>query len=169
VLSYILNQRIELDRKLITVLHIDEYQEICAFESNWKGGLTGKGLFKEMLYALGPSMREYEIRYYVQTFLSGTASQDFANIFKAQEYSFEFVKCPLLSNKSIIEIFDYFAEKGGDKEKHRMRNTKFLHLLYDTNGLPRALETILNECLEREGFFPKLKDGNFTLFDDIRH
>ncbi|PKY21163.1 hypothetical protein RhiirB3_434672 [Rhizophagus irregularis] len=54
-----------------SVLHIDEYQEIFAFEK-WEGGMTEKELFKEMLYTLGPLMAESENRnFYVQTFLSG--------------------------------------------------------------------------------------------------
>ena len=131
VLSHIQSQEFQHNRQLVIVLHIDEYQEIFAFEKSWEGGMTEKRLFKEMLYALGPLMIESETRnFYVQTFLSGTASRDVTNSFKATEYSFEFVKCPLLSNKSIIEIFNYFAEKGGDKKKLWMCNTKFLQLLY---------------------------------------
>ncbi|CAI2187878.1 11464_t:CDS:2 [Funneliformis geosporum] len=132
--------------------------------------MTEKRLFKEMLYALGNLMIESEnSNFYVQTFLSGTASQDVTNSFKATDYSFEFVKCPLLSNKSIIENFNYFAEKGGDKKKLWMCNTKFLQLLYDTGGLLRALETVLDKCFKRGRFFLKLQDKNFTLFDDIFH
>ncbi|GET04772.1 hypothetical protein GLOIN_2v1878909 [Rhizophagus clarus] len=168
VFSHI-HQGIEPNQKFIIVLHIDEFQEIFAFEDHWEGGLASKGLFKEMLCALGPLMIDCGTRYYVQTFLSGTASQYVTNNFKATEYSFEFVKCPLLSNKSIIEIFNYYAEKRGGKEKLWMYNTKFIQLLYDTGGLPRALETVLDECFKRDRFVPKLNDKNFTLFDDIFH
>ncbi|CAB4442717.1 unnamed protein product [Rhizophagus irregularis] len=66
VLNYIQNQEFQRNR-LIIVLHIDEYQEIFAFEK-WEGK---KGLFKEMLYALGPLMAESENKnFYAQTFLS---------------------------------------------------------------------------------------------------
>ncbi|CAI2163645.1 12433_t:CDS:2 [Funneliformis geosporum] len=169
VLSWIqesLNLRPE--QKLIIILHIDEYQEIFTFEDNWKAGLTDKGLFKEILYALGPLMIDSNIKYYVQTFLSGTVTRDVTKNFKPTEYSFKFVQCPLLSTKSIIEIVDYFA-KQVDKEGYWMSNTKFLQLLYDTGGLPRALETVLEECYKRESFFLKLKDKNFTLFNDMFH
>ncbi|RIA93393.1 hypothetical protein C1645_819480 [Glomus cerebriforme] len=166
VLSHILSQRIEPNQKLIVILHIDEYQEIFAFEGNWKGGLSGKGLFKEMLYALGPLMIECKSEYYVQTFLSGTATRDVTKNFKPTEYSFTFVQCPLLSTKSIVEIFDFFAKKE-DREGHWMCNTRVLQLLYDTSGLPRALETVIDECFKRETFFLEVKKNNFTLFDDV--
>ncbi|CAB5384651.1 unnamed protein product [Rhizophagus irregularis] len=105
------------------ILHIDEYQEIFAFEK-WEGGMTEKELFKEMLYTLGPLMAESENRnFYVQTFLSGTASQDVTISFKATEYSFI--------------------------------------------GLPRAPETVLEECFNRDGFFLKLKEKIFAPFDDV--
>ncbi|CAB4442619.1 unnamed protein product [Rhizophagus irregularis] len=69
VLNYIQNQEFQRNR-LIIVLHIDEYQEIFAFEK-WEGGMTKKGLFKEMLYALGPLMAKSENKnFYAQTFLS---------------------------------------------------------------------------------------------------
>ncbi|CAG8548877.1 9798_t:CDS:2 [Funneliformis mosseae] len=54
-----------LNKKLIIVLHIDEFQEIFAFENSWKGGLSGKGLFKEMLCALRPLMMESETTYFM--------------------------------------------------------------------------------------------------------
>ncbi|CAG8568554.1 4978_t:CDS:2 [Funneliformis caledonium] len=135
-----------LNKKLILVFHIDEFQEIFAFENSWKGGLSRKGLFKEMLCALRPLMMKSE-----------TTNRLFLRVCQVS----------FLSNKSIIEIFDYFAKKGGDKEKHWMCNTKFLQLLYDISRLPRALETILDKCFKRDGFFPKLKDKNFTFFDNI--
>ncbi|CAB5309200.1 unnamed protein product [Rhizophagus irregularis] len=56
---------------------------------------------------------------------------------------------------------------GGDKKKLWMYNTKFLQLLCDTSGLPRAPETVLEECFNRDGFFLKLKEKNFAPFDDL--
>ncbi|CAB4378712.1 unnamed protein product [Rhizophagus irregularis] len=56
---------------------------------------------------------------------------------------------------------------GGDKKKLWMYNTKFLQLLCDTSGLPRAPETVLEECFNRDGFFLKLKEKNFAPFDDV--
>ncbi|CAB4420607.1 unnamed protein product [Rhizophagus irregularis] len=152
--------------RLVIILHIDEYQEIFTFENNWRGWRTGKGLFKEMMLTIGPLMTESNNSYYVQTFLSGTVTQDVTKDFKPTEYSFTFVHCPLLSTKSILEIFDFFAKKE-DKEGHWMCNTRVLQLLYDTSGLPRALETVIDECFERETFFLDVKDNNFTLFDDV--
>lgn len=145
--------------RLVIILHIDEYQEIFTFENN-------KGLFKEMMLTLGPLMTESNSEYYVQTFLSGTVTQDVTKDFKPTEYSFTFVHCPLLSTKSILEIFDFFAKKE-DKEGHWMCNTRVLQLLYDTSGLPRALETVIDECFKRETFFLDVKNNNFTLFDDV--
>ncbi|PKY12918.1 hypothetical protein RhiirB3_424646 [Rhizophagus irregularis] len=95
-------------KKLVIILHIDEYQEIFTFENN-------KGLFKEMMLTLGPLITE--------------------------------------SNK--------------DKEGYWMCNTSVLQLLYNTSGLPRALETIINECFKKETFFLDVKNNNFTLFDDV--
>ena len=57
----------------------------------------GKGLFKEMLYALGPLMRNCKTNCYVQTFLSETASQRVTNNSKPAEYSFKFAKCPQIN------------------------------------------------------------------------
>ncbi|CAG8656962.1 17321_t:CDS:2, partial [Rhizophagus irregularis] len=125
---------------LVIILHIDEYQEIFTFENN-------KGLFKEMMLTLGPLMTE-------------------SNRLQTTEYSFTFVHCPLLLTKSILEIFDFFAKKE-DKEGYWMCNTSVLQLLYNTSELPRALETIINECFKKETFFLDVKNNNFTLFDDV--
>ncbi|CAB4420600.1 unnamed protein product [Rhizophagus irregularis] len=119
-----------------------------------------------MMLTLGPLMTESNNSYYVQTFLSGTVMQDVTKDFELTEYSFTFVHCPLLSTKSILEIFDFFAKKE-DKEGHWMYNTRVLQLLYDTSGLSRALETVIIECFKRETFFLDVKDNNFTLFDDV--
>ncbi|RGB38339.1 hypothetical protein C1646_8868 [Rhizophagus diaphanus] len=148
-------------QRLIMVLHIDEYQEILAFEKE----LTDKRLLKDMLLILGPFMQE-SYRCYVQTFLSGTATHDVTEDFKPRDYSFTYVHCPLLSTKSILEIFDFFA-KEEDREGHWMCNTRVLQLLYDTSGLPRALETVIKECFERKTFFQDVKNNKFTLFDDV--
>lgn len=48
-----------------------------------------------------------------------------------------------------------------------MCNTSVLQLLYNTSELPRALETIINECFKKETFFLDVKNNNFTLFDDV--
>lgn len=153
-------------QKLIMVLHIDEYQDIFSFKG-WNVK-SDKGLFKEMMNCLGPLMLNSKIRYYVQTFLSGTVIRRLTLSFKPTEYSFTFVQCPLLSTKSGFEIFDFFA-KEKDKEGHWMNNNQVLQLLYDTSGLPRALEIVLRECFKRERFFLELKEKKFTLLDDIFH
>uniref|UniRef100_U9UFC8 Crinkler family protein n=2 Tax=Rhizophagus irregularis TaxID=588596 RepID=U9UFC8_RHIID len=40
-------------------------------------------------------------------------------------------------------------------------------LLGTVTELPRALETIINECFKKETFFLDVKNNNFTLFDDV--
>ncbi|RGB34137.1 hypothetical protein C1646_668781 [Rhizophagus diaphanus] len=139
-------------QRLIMVLHIDEYQEILAFEKEF----TGKRLLKSMLLTLGPFMQQSN-KYYVQIFLSGIATRDVTKSFKPNVYSFTFVYCSLLSTKSILEIFDFFAKKE-DREGHWMCNTRVLQLLYDTSGLPRALDTIIEECFKKKKILSRRKE-----------
>jgi hypothetical protein len=101
VLNHIRNLlKLKPQQRLIVILHIDEYQEI--FDFKWE--IVKKGLFKELMHVLGPLMITSRGGHYVQTFLSGTAYQEVLRSALPTEYSFEPVKCPLLTLKAIIEI-----------------------------------------------------------------
>jgi hypothetical protein len=101
ILNYIRNLlKFKPQQQLIVILHIDEYQEI--FDFKWE--IVKKGLFKELMHVLGPLMITSRGGHYVQTFLSGTAYQEVLRSALPTEYSFEPVKCPLLTLKAIIEI-----------------------------------------------------------------
>ncbi|CAJ0626506.1 16527_t:CDS:2 [Entrophospora sp. SA101] len=159
---------LQSNQQLFILLHIDEYQEIFDFENNnfWKIP-SSKGLFKELMYVLGPLMTEKRLDYYVQTFLSGTAPQDVTREKEPTSYSFAFVKCPMLTITAILNIFDYFANKNGDRQQHWMASTPFLQLLYDTGGLPRALQYVIEKSLAIHNFFNELQNGKFTFFDSL--
>lgn len=144
---------LEPKQQLIILLHIDEYQEIIDFDNNgyWKVKINStKGLFKEILNETGKLMATgNRIDYFVQTFLSGTALRDVIKKFGPSSYSFVFVECPLLSTTAIREIVDYYANENGDKQQGWMTSASFLQILYDTGGLPRALQYVLEKlCLQ---------------------
>ncbi|CAH1768431.1 1180_t:CDS:2, partial [Entrophospora sp. SA101] len=153
--------------KLVTD-NINMSLEIFDFENNsfWKIP-SSKGLFKELMYALGPLMTKKCLDYYVQTFLSGTAPQDVTREKEPTSYSFTVVKCPMLSITAILNIVDYFANKNGDQQQHWMSSIPFLQLLYDTGGLPQALQYVIEKSLAIHNFFNELQNGKFAFFDSL--
>ncbi|CAJ0831279.1 1279_t:CDS:1 [Entrophospora sp. SA101] len=119
------------------------------------------------MYALGPLMTKKCLDYYVQTFLSGTAPQDVTREKEPTSYSFTVVKCPMLSITAILNIVDYFANKNGDQQQHWMSSIPFLQLLYDTGGLPQALQYVIEKSLAIHNFFNELQNGKFAFFDSL--
>ncbi|GES73716.1 hypothetical protein GLOIN_2v1720049 [Rhizophagus clarus] len=161
--------KLESKQQLIILLHIDEYQEIIDYDQNerWRGPGT-KGIFKEILNETGKLMSTgARIDYFVQTLLSGTALREATKKFEPTSYSFEFVECPLLTTVAMLEIVDYYANENGDKQQGWMSSAPYLQILYDTGGLPRALQYVLEKSISTENFFDQLKEGKFTFFDDI--
>src|SRR5690606_16615213 len=123
---------------------IDEFQAIDQWdEGNKVKGKSHKQLFRNTINGL-TSFMYATAPIFVQTFLSGTAPRAIIEVQEPSKVSFEFVNCPLLSFKSMLEITEHYAEKHG-AEKFDCGTYKwmlcphFLQLLEDTGGLPRAL------------------------------
>ncbi|CAG8476378.1 14477_t:CDS:2 [Dentiscutata erythropus] len=94
------------------------------------------------IFMLGPPKYTF-----VQTFLSGTAPQAVIATKEESNVSFKFVKCPMLSITSMIQIVDYYAEKFDTETFDKWRLCyRFLQLIKDTGGLPRALQLLLDVC-----------------------
>ncbi|RUS14602.1 hypothetical protein BC937DRAFT_93572 [Endogone sp. FLAS-F59071] len=155
---------------LFLLLHIDEFQKIFDFELTLPS--ASKGLFQDLICELGPFMKNANEAIYVQTFLSGTASQEVVRRKEASGYSFHFVNCPLLKSKALYEIVDHFAKKNGDDDRHWMRNRYFLRILADTGGLPRAVQFVLEACFSEydkntQELFTQLPFLDATFFNNI--
>nr|CAG8451206.1 13628_t:CDS:1 [Entrophospora candida] len=81
----------------LVFLHIDEFQMIDKLE---KKDMTA---FKDMINGPATFMTN-RLEAFVQTFLSGTASQVVISTMEPSRVSFHFVECPLLSMTSMIKI-----------------------------------------------------------------
>ncbi|KAF0446450.1 crinkler family protein [Gigaspora margarita] len=137
-------------QQLFIFLHIDEFQLIDEWDEQDRTN-PPKNLFKNMISALASYMLKPSQCAFVQVFLSGTAPKVIITAKKASKVSFKFVKCPMLSIVSMIQIVDYYAEKCGaetfEKGDYKWKLCyQFLQLIEDTGGLPRALQHLLKIC-----------------------
>ncbi|PKC06510.1 hypothetical protein RhiirA5_419469 [Rhizophagus irregularis] len=89
---------------------------------------------------------------------------------KRQKATLVPIKCPMLTTKSMFQIVDFYAEKCGaektdDEHIWKLCNL-FLLILWDTGGLPRALQFMLSTCCNKlnkngKAFFHNIKDQDF--------
>ena len=128
--------------------------------------MAEKQLFKEMINDLAPFILAPQSLIYVQTFLSGTAPQVVISNKESSRVSFEFVNCPQLSLRAMLNITNHYAQKfnankydNGTYEYLLCR--PFLQILEDTGGLPRALQYLFDECFD-------IGNGGKNFFDDIK-
>ncbi|GBB90793.1 hypothetical protein RclHR1_17890004 [Rhizophagus clarus] len=152
--------------RLFIFLHIDEFQLIF----KWDEGRDDK-LFKYIINNFAPEYMHGNSSHFtfVQEFFSGTAREAAVREKEASKLTLESIKCPTLSMKSMIQIVDFYAEKyGAEKingEYMWKLCSKFLHIIQDTGGLPRALQYMLALCFEElntEGeFFRKISEQDF--------
>nr|CAG8493793.1 670_t:CDS:2 [Entrophospora candida] len=159
-------------QQLFVFLHVDEFQLIYKWDEDRTN--PTKNLFKNMISDLATFMFGPPKYTFVQTFLSGTAPQAIIRTKEASKVSFGFVKCPMLSIMSMIQIVDYYAEKFGaetfDEGDYKWKLCyQFLQLIEDTGGLPRALQHLLDVCFHsynncEETFFHTIHD---QLYDKI--
>ncbi len=109
---------------LFLFLHIDEFQVIFDWETNWKkdsdNNENSSGFFKQMTYVLGKYMANTNgdlENTFMQTFLSGTAQHSVICSKEPTMYHFELLYCPTLSWDAIREIVDYFFRENLQLEK----------------------------------------------------
>ncbi|RGB30818.1 hypothetical protein C1646_764835 [Rhizophagus diaphanus] len=130
-------------------LHIDEFQLIDSWDKEDKSNQP-TNLFKTMINHISEFMLNSAIPTFVQPFLSGTAPLAVIQHKEASRISFQFVDCPLLNDKSIIQIMDHFAEKfnaGIENYAYKWKYCRqMLQLLRDTGGLPHALHRLFIVC-----------------------
>ncbi|KAG0318650.1 hypothetical protein BG000_004105 [Podila horticola] len=91
----------------------------------------------------------------IQTFLSGTARHEVAQLSEPTFYSFSFLECPTLSLGACYDVMAHFVEKANklnnvsrvEKVSHSdwMPKMAYFHLLSATGGLPRALQLLLED------------------------
>ncbi|KAI8345857.1 hypothetical protein B0O80DRAFT_471691 [Mortierella sp. GBAus27b] len=150
-------------QQLFLFLHIDEFQII----DKW-GQDTGKAeFFKKMIRRLASFMATST---FIQTFLSGTAPQAVVKAQEPTEVSFQFIECPLLSFRSMLDIAEHYANvEGADKfdcgTYKWMLCRQFLQLLEDTGGLPRALQYLFEQCfrvVSKGTFFRDITTHDFN-------
>ncbi|PKK77110.1 hypothetical protein RhiirC2_844624 [Rhizophagus irregularis] len=98
-----------------------------------------------------------------------TLAQLLVIILHIDEYQeiFTFENNKGLFKEMMLTLGPLMTESNKDKEGYWMCNTSVLQLLYNTSGLPQALETVINKCFKKETFFLDVKNNNFTLFDDV--
>ncbi|KAI8345625.1 hypothetical protein B0O80DRAFT_472404 [Mortierella sp. GBAus27b] len=151
-------------QQLFLFLHIDEFQHI----KSW-GQDTGEAkFFKGILGRLASLMHSRAT--FVQTFLSGTAPQAIVEAQESTGASFQFINCPLLSFKSMLDIAGHYAKKEGAEQfdcgpYKWMLCRQFLQLLEDTGGLPRALQYLFEQCFSvgsKETFFRNITTQDFN-------
>lgn len=163
------------NHQLFLFLHIDEFQIVDQWdEANRKQGKPDISLFKNMINSFAPFMMPSS-SIFVQTFLSGTVPRLIISAKETSMISFGFVRCPLLSFRAMFEIAEYFS-KEFDAEIFKngtykwTLNQRFLQLLEDTGGLPRAMELLFQECFrlgqdvgqcEAGFFFKNIGNWNF--------
>lgn len=134
------NLELPAEKPLFIFLHTDEYQSVFSF--NWHGAArrrstwpvieTGKardqdhavrglgeeyteeglGLFREMMRCLGSFMSGEIKPNMIQTFLSGTARHEVAQLSEPTFYSFSFLECPTLSLGACYDVMGHFVEKA---------------------------------------------------------
>src|SRR5207248_10975527 len=109
-----------------------------------------------MINVLAIFMHGPRLRIVIRSFLSETAPRVVIEAKESSRVTFAFVKCPLLSIKSMIQIAEHYAKKY-NAEKYICGEYKwklcrpFLQLLEDTGGLPRALQYVFERCLKGDG------------------
>src|SRR5690606_17586959 len=147
----------EGNRRIFLFLHIDEFQIIDEWdEENKMRGIPRKQLFRNTIHNLTRWMMSPSSHIFVQTFFSGLAPQVIIRLREPSKVSFRFVKCPLLSFKSMLEIAGHYAEIYCAK-KFKCWTYKWmlcqhlLQLLKDTGGLPRVLEVLFLKCIRFDG------------------
>ncbi|PKK73214.1 hypothetical protein RhiirC2_776306 [Rhizophagus irregularis] len=88
---------------------------------------------------------------------------------KRQKATLVPIKCPMLTTKSMFQIMDFYAEKCGaektDDEYIWKLCNPFLLIIWDTGGLPRALQFMLSTCLNKldQDFDKIFKETTITL------
>ncbi|CAB5358430.1 unnamed protein product [Rhizophagus irregularis] len=154
-------------------LHIDEFQLIDSWDKEDKSNPPTK-LFYYMIYNISEYMLKSALPAFIQPFLSGTVLLAIIRQKEASRISFQFVDCPLLNDKSIIQITDHFAEKFNVRIANYAYKWKYyrqrLQLLRDTGGLPRALQRLFIVCFGAYGkhgseFFEKLERKEVDFVD----
>ncbi|PKY31700.1 hypothetical protein RhiirB3_475297 [Rhizophagus irregularis] len=141
-----MSRQLNDNRTLVILLHIDEIQIMFNYEKYW----MRKGFTKRLLHRLALYMLDNKT--FIQTFLSGTALQDVVKLKEPTSYNFSYINCPLLSMGACIEIVNYFAVRENDTNYQWTLDRSFIKILDDARGLPRAIEYILEEILERNLF-----------------
>lgn len=172
VLNYIEDRlrhqnNLQSDQDVFVFLHIDEFQLIDAWDRHIED--VQETLFYNMIGDLAPFILPTKTpKFFVQTFLSGTAPSAVINVKEASRISFKFIPCPLLSMKSRIDIADHFATKYnapmlGGQYKWKLCKP-LLQLLDDTGGLPRALQYLFAVCFNYGGeqLFHSLETQSFN-------
>ncbi|KAG9067650.1 hypothetical protein KI688_011237 [Linnemannia hyalina] len=167
-------------RPLFLFLHIDEFQLI--FDHRWKGTPNGHRaslpqagirlpgdktechtpqglcLFQDMMRTLGDFMSGTFRPHMIQTFLSGNARREVTMAAQPTPYTFEFLSCPTLSLGTCYDTMSHFTTLANVHHCEWMPKMAFLYLLSATDGLPRALELLLEELfgyrLEKCKTFP---------------
>ncbi|KAF9406951.1 hypothetical protein BGZ76_006232, partial [Entomortierella beljakovae] len=166
------------DLQLFLYLHIDEFQLLDQWDCNNKEqGRPITNLFKETINSLASFMLSNS-SIFVQTFLSGTAPRIIIAAKETSRVSFGFESCPLLSFRAMFEIAEHYAVTC-QAEKFECGTFKwtlckrFLQLLEDTGGLPRAIDLLFQECFSvgqsGRAFFGSIDTLNFdTIFTNIK-
>ncbi|CAG8722321.1 4214_t:CDS:2, partial [Rhizophagus irregularis] len=144
--SICMSRQLNDNRTLVILLHIDEIQIMFNYEKYW----MRKGFTKRLLHRLALYMLDNKT--FIQTFLSGTALQDVVKLKEPTSYNFSYINCPLLSMGACIEIVNYFAVRENVTNYQWTLDRSFIKILDDARGLPRAIEYILEEILERNLF-----------------
>ncbi|CAB4391688.1 unnamed protein product [Rhizophagus irregularis] len=152
-----MSRQLNYNRTLVILLHIDEIQVMFNYEKYWMRESVNppssegrKGFTKRLLHRLAQYMTDNKT--FIQTFLSGTALQDVVKLKEPTGYNFSYINCPLLSMDACIEIVNYFAVRENDTNYQWTLDRSFIKILDDARGLPRAIEYILEEILERNLF-----------------